>query len=270
MTDKLMTDKCKERLRLDIFLCLYLCGDDTLGRLHQEIDLHSGVVLTIVKNRQTVKCSKLLKDVVLSECSFETLEHLTAKQHVTWLGIGQSRQQATIVHIHFESSIVGIEFQGTDGLFGSLHLIDESGINEPLQCHFKFTGPRSTGDIAILELLSLTGQLRGDRVPNHVDALRLSGSMFGHVILVCVENLMLYTTRFSRVVGSEKGVYCLGHPTSEVVLPEEVGEFLVKDAKGVKVKAVDGLTQSGPARGIKKFRESHGIHSQGVHLSHGI
>ena len=112
-----------------------------------------------------------------------------------------------------------------------MYLVDETGIDEPLNGGFVVGSTRSLLDGSEDELLVLFGELCGNAVPYLTDAMN-----HGHAVLTEIEIIGLQDVGLDLPHGFGVGGFCplghcLWHSSHEIVLTKHLGEEVVEGVK---------------------------------------
>ena len=147
-----------ERLGLKILLGFDLYGSYFRTMLYDEIHLLRAVFLAEIEDRQIGNVVQLGAYIVLCEAAL-ALSHAVGQQQQRRRHIIHCTKQSTIEHIQFEGGEIGITPKRHPGFAYTLHLIDESGIEQPLDGDLKVFGSCTFSHRTIDEFTVFLGQM---------------------------------------------------------------------------------------------------------------
>ena len=147
-----------ERLGLKILLGFDLYGSYFRTMLYDEIHLLRAVFLAEIKDRQIGNVVQLGAYIVLCEAAL-ALSHAVGQQQQRRRHIIHCTKQSTVEHIKLERGKISIAPKRYSWLAHSLHLIDESGIKQPLDGDLKVFGSCTFSHRTIDEFTVFLGQM---------------------------------------------------------------------------------------------------------------
>ena len=186
----MLDGKLTEAFRLNIHLRFHLDRDNVRSLLQQEVDLLRAVGLGIIE--QLMTADELLQRILLGQSAFKFCENKIPLDKRTRVKTCHSAQQANVYAEHLECASILIALQRKSCGLDRIDSVDQSSVNQPLECQLIFTCPRSLLDQSINEFTVLLAQLRRYGEPKISDARSdLHRCMFREISLVTLQNLLL-------------------------------------------------------------------------------